>query len=47
MSKEVSFKNHDLLGSPYYDATDWNFIPFHCGAYDWLMQNGELYQIYQ
>lgn len=36
-----------LLGTPYYDATDWNFIPFHCGRYDWIMQNGELHQIYQ
>lgn len=35
------------LGTPYYDATDWNFIRFRCGPYDWLMQNGNLYQIYQ
>lgn len=35
-----------LLGTPYYDATDWNFIRFRCGPYDWLMQDGELYQIY-
>lgn len=32
---------------PYYDATDWNFICFRCGPYDWLMQDGELHQIYQ
>lgn len=36
-----------LLGIPYYDATDWNFICFHCGAYDWLMRDGELHRIYQ
>ena len=36
-----------LLGIPYYDATDWNFICFRCGRYDWLMRDGELYQIYQ
>ena len=36
-----------LLGTPYYDATDWNFIPFRCGRYDWIMQNGDLHQIYQ
>lgn len=36
-----------LLGVPYYDATDWNFIPFRCGRYDWLMQDGALHQIYQ
>lgn len=36
-----------LLGTPYYKATDWNFICFRCGPYDWLMQDGDLYQIYQ
>lgn len=36
-----------LLGTPYYDATDWNFICFRCGSCDWVMQDGELYQIYQ
>lgn len=36
-----------LLGTPYYDATDWNFIRFRCGPYDWLMRDGELHQIYQ
>lgn len=36
-----------LQGTPYYDATDWNFIRFRCGALDWLMKDGELYQIYQ
>lgn len=37
----------ELLGVPYYDATDWNFICFRCGRYNWLMQDGTLYQIYQ
>ena len=36
-----------LLGTPYYDATDWNFICFRCGRYDWLMQDGDLHKIYQ
>lgn len=36
-----------LLDVPYYDATDWNFISFRCGPYDWLMWNGDLYKIYQ
>lgn len=36
-----------LLGVPYYDATDWNFICFRCGRYDWLMKDGDLHQIYQ
>ena len=37
----------EIVGTPYYDATDWNFICFHCGPYDWIMQDGELHQIYQ
>lgn len=36
-----------LLGESYYDATDWNFIRFQCGPYDWLMWNGGLHKIYQ
>lgn len=36
-----------LLGIPYYDATDSNFICFRCGVYDWVMKDGELHQIYQ
>lgn len=36
-----------LLDTPYYDATDWNYIHFRCGPCDWIMQDGELYQIYQ
>lgn len=27
-----------LLGTPYYDATDWNYICFRCGSCDWVMQ---------
>ncbi len=37
----------ELLGTPYYGATDWNFIRFRCGRYDWLMRDSELYKIYQ
>lgn len=36
-----------LLGTPYYDATDSNFICFRCGVYDWVMKDGDLHQIYQ
>ena len=36
-----------IIGTPYYDATDWNFIRFDCATMTWLMQNGELYQVYQ
>ena len=37
----------ELLCTPYYDATDWNYISFRCGSCDWIMQDGELYQIFQ
>ena len=36
-----------IIGTPYYDATDWNFIRFDCANMAWLMRNGELYQVYQ
>lgn len=36
-----------IQGTPYYDATDWNFIRFRCGPLDWLMKDGGLYQIYE
>ena len=36
-----------IIGMPYYDATDYNFIRFNCGCWAWLMRNGEIYQVYQ
>lgn len=36
-----------IIGQPYYDATDWNFIRFDCAHITWLMCNGELYQVYR
>lgn len=35
-----------IIGTPYYDSTDWNFIRFDCAHMTWLMANGELYQVY-
>lgn len=35
-----------LIGTPYYDATDWQFIRFDCGHMTWLWKNGNLYQVY-
>lgn len=35
-----------IIGTPYYDATDWNFIRFNCRAWSWLMKNGEIYSVY-
>lgn len=37
----------EILGTPYYESTDWNFIAFRCGPLNWLMKNDDLYKIYQ
>lgn len=36
-----------VIGTPYYDATDWQFIRFNCAHMTWLWQNGNLYQVYE
>lgn len=36
-----------IIGTPYYEATDWNFIRFDCAGWSWLMKDSELYQIYK
>ncbi|MGX8710300.1 MAG: hypothetical protein ACQGTM_08645 [bacterium] len=35
-----------IVGTPYYDATDWQFIRFDCAHMTWLWKNGNLYQVY-
>ena len=35
-----------IIGTPYYDATDWQFIRFDCAHMSWLWCNGSLYQVY-
>lgn len=34
-----------IIGTPYYDATDWNFIRFNCAGWAWLMVNGSIRQV--
>lgn len=34
------------IGTPHYDATDWQFICFVCAHTTWLWKNGDLYQVY-
>lgn len=36
-----------IIGTPYYDATDWQFIRFNCAHMTWLWRNGSLYQVYE
>lgn len=35
-----------IIGTPYYDATDWQFIRFDCARTSWLWRNGNLHQVY-
>lgn len=35
-----------IIGTPYYDATDWNFIRFNCAGRCWLMKNGGVDKVY-
>lgn len=35
-----------IIETPYYDATDYQFIRFNCGYMTWLWKNGNLYQVY-
>ncbi len=34
-----------IIGTPYYDATDWNFIRFDCAGWAWLMVDGAIRQV--
>lgn len=36
-----------IIGTPYYDATDYQFIRFDCCQMTWLWSNGNLYQVYE
>lgn len=36
----------EIIGTPYYDATDYQFIRFDCAHMTWLWKNGNLYQAY-
>lgn len=40
-------KRVHIVGTPYYDATDYQFIRFDCAHMTWLWANGQLYQVYQ
>lgn len=35
-----------IIGTSYYDATDYQFIRFDCAHMTWLWKNGNLYQVY-
>ena len=35
-----------IIGKPYYEATDYQFIRFDCAHMTWLWKNSNLYQVY-
>ena len=49
INREWGFETNlvEIIGTPYYDATDWNFIQFRCTGVECVMCNDSLYQIYQ
>ena len=34
-----------IIGTPYYEATDWKFIRFDCARMGWLWEGHSLYQV--
>ena len=36
-----------IIGTPYYGATDWQFIRFDCAHMTWLWRNGDLNRVYE
>ncbi len=35
-----------IIGTPYYESTDWQFIRFDCAHMTWLWANENLYQVF-
>lgn len=35
-----------IIGTPYYESTDWQYIRFNCAHMTWLWCNESLYQVY-
>lgn len=35
-----------IIGTPYYEATDWQFIRFDCAGMAWLWAKEQLYMVY-
>lgn len=36
----------EIIGTPYYVSTDWNFIRFNCAGWSWLINNGDIDKVY-
>ena len=37
----------NIIGTPYYDATDWQFIRFNCAGIAWLWHKESLSQVWE
>lgn len=37
----------EILGTPYYGSTDWNYIRFDCAGMAWVMCNGDIDAVFQ
>ena len=37
---------HRIVGTAYYDATDWNIIRFNADGVSWLINDGELAPVF-
>lgn len=37
----------EVIGTPYYDSTDWQFIRFNCCGMSWLWAEESLYKVYE
>ena len=35
----------NIIGKPYYDASDWQYIRFDCASMGWLYTDGQLFQV--
>lgn len=48
VNKEWGFEASrvSIVGKPYYDATDWQFVRFNCAGVAWLWANGNLEKVY-
>ena len=36
-----------IIGTPYYEATDWQFIRFDCSHMSWLWTDETIYKVFE
>ena len=35
-----------IIGTPYYEASDWQYITFECREFNWLWANANIYKVF-